>query len=78
MIRLASAHAKARLSHKVEETDAAKAVDLMSFALYHETVQDSDDVIHAGSSKDKLRHDDDDEGNSIDGRYVSASSSSDI
>ncbi|CAM9104625.1 unnamed protein product [Discosporangium mesarthrocarpum] len=37
LIRLASAHAKARLSHKVEETDATVAVDLLSFALYHET-----------------------------------------
>lgn len=37
LIRLASAHAKARLSHKVEEADAAKAMNLMSFALYHET-----------------------------------------
>lgn len=37
LIRLASAHAKARLSHTVEEADAAKAMNLMSFALYHET-----------------------------------------
>lgn len=37
LIRLASAHAKARLSQRVEETDAAKAMELMSFALYHES-----------------------------------------
>lgn len=43
LIRLASAHAKARLSHKVDEADAAKAVDLMSFALYHETASSLDE-----------------------------------
>lgn len=43
LIRLASAHAKARLSHKVEEADAAKAVNLMSFALYHETTASLDE-----------------------------------
>lgn len=43
LIRLASAHAKARLSHKVEEADAAKAMNLMSFALYHETTASLDD-----------------------------------
>ncbi len=43
LIRLASAHAKARLSHKVEEADAAKAMDLMSFALYHETTASLDE-----------------------------------
>eukprot|EP00903_Cladosiphon_okamuranus_P019662 g18075.t1 len=43
LIRLASAHAKARLSHKVEEADAAKAMSLMSFALYHETTTSLDE-----------------------------------
>lgn len=43
LIRLASAHAKARLSHKVEEADAAKAMNLMSFALYHETTVSLDE-----------------------------------
>eukprot|EP00752_Nemacystus_decipiens_P011885 g10538.t1 len=43
LIRLASAHAKARLSHKVEEADAVKAMNLMSFALYHETTASLDD-----------------------------------
>lgn len=43
LIRLASAHAKARLSHKVEEADAAKAMNLMSFALYHETTASLDE-----------------------------------
>ena len=37
VIRLASAHAKARLSHTVEaEPDCQQAMDILSFALYHE------------------------------------------
>ena len=56
----------------MEETDASKAVDLMSFALYHETVEDNDDIMHAGSVKEKSCQDDD--GDSIGGRYVSAAS----
>lgn len=64
LIRLASAHAKARLSHKVEEADAAKAMNLMSFALYHETTASLDeqqdensgdkDALHA-SNKQQIR-----------------------
>jgi DNA replication licensing factor MCM3 len=36
LIRLASAHAKARLSKVIEKQDADKAMSLMNFALYHE------------------------------------------
>ncbi|KAL7433317.1 hypothetical protein ACHAXH_002038 [Discostella pseudostelligera] len=37
IIRLASAHAKARLSHVVEaDPDVSAAMDILSFALYHE------------------------------------------
>lgn len=36
LIRLASAHAKARLSHDVEDCDVEVAVELMSFVLFHE------------------------------------------
>lgn len=59
----------------MEETDAAKAVDLISFALYHETAsslgaQDNDDMING--SKERSRQDDDEGGSSIGGRYVSA------
>lgn len=83
LIRLASAHAKARLSHKVEEADASKAVDLISFALYHETASslheqhdenaeaDDGDALRK-STRQRKQHapasDDDDEGNA---RYVS-------
>ncbi|KAG3114091.1 DNA replication licensing factor [Phytophthora idaei] len=36
LIRLASAHAKARLSKTIEAVDAEKAMSLISFALYHD------------------------------------------
>jgi DNA replication licensing factor MCM3 len=36
LIRLASAHAKARLSKTIETVDAEKALSLISFALYHD------------------------------------------
>ncbi|KAG7390813.1 MCM DNA helicase complex subunit [Phytophthora pseudosyringae] len=36
LIRLASAHAKTRLSKTIEAVDAEKAISLISFALYHE------------------------------------------
>ncbi|KAJ1659435.1 MCM DNA helicase complex subunit [Dispira simplex] len=39
LIRLATAHAKARLSHQVQEEDANAAKALLRFALYKETVQ---------------------------------------
>eukprot|EP00934_Nitzschia_sp_Nitz4_P001891 Nitzschia sp. Nitz4//scaffold11_size288233//168526//171028//NITZ4_000784-RA/size288233-snap-gene-0.26-mRNA-1//1//CDS//3329534104//1891//frame0 len=40
VIRLASAHAKARLSHVVEaEPDCEAAMNILSFALYHETAE---------------------------------------
>jgi DNA replication licensing factor MCM3 len=37
LIRVSTAHAKARLSPTVDEADAVKAVELLQFALYHET-----------------------------------------
>jgi DNA replication licensing factor MCM3 len=43
VIRLASAHAKARLSDKVEaKPDCEVAMDILSFALYHENVKTID------------------------------------
>lgn len=39
LIRLASAHAKSRLSKAIEEIDAEKAMSLLSFALYHDTFE---------------------------------------
>ena len=40
LIRLATAHAKARLSHKVEERDAGAAESILRFALFKEVVED--------------------------------------
>lgn len=40
LIRLATAHAKARLSHRVEERDAEAAESIMRFALFKEVVED--------------------------------------
>lgn len=52
VIRLASAHAKARLSHVVEaEPDVKVAMDILGFALYHENHQ-----VEGGSTPD-LRDD---------------------
>lgn len=38
LIRLATAHAKARLSTKVESVDAAAAIDLMQLSVYHKVL----------------------------------------
>ena len=40
LIRLATAHAKARLSHRVEQRDAEAAESIMRFALFKEVVED--------------------------------------
>ncbi|KAL8921328.1 MAG: hypothetical protein Q9172_004101 [Xanthocarpia lactea] len=40
LIRLATAHAKARLSHRVEERDAQAAEAILRFALFKEVVED--------------------------------------
>ena len=40
LIRLSTAHAKARLSHKVEERDAVAAESILRFALFKEVVED--------------------------------------
>lgn len=40
LIRLATAHAKARLSHRVEERDAEAAESILRFALFKEVVED--------------------------------------
>jgi len=56
IIRLASAHAKARLSMVVEaEPDVAAAMDILSFALYHENTQviGENDVVAAGQKRQR-------------------------
>ena len=66
LIRLATAHAKARLSHRVEEKDAEAAESILRFALFKEVVEDE------RRKRRKTRRADDGEGMSSD-----SSSSSD-
>ena len=69
LIRLATAHAKARLSHKVEEKDAEAAEAILRFALFKEVVEDErkkrrkvshTDAMSSDSSSDNDDDDDDD------------------
>ena len=66
LIRLATAHAKARLSHRVEEPDAVAAESIMRFALFKEVVEDERrkrrKVDRAAMSEDEDSSSDDDEG----------------
>ncbi|KAL7430988.1 hypothetical protein ACHAXM_002464 [Skeletonema potamos] len=60
IIRLASAHAKARLSMVVEaEPDVAAAMDILSFALYHENNQVIGENDVAAASKKRQREEPD-------------------
>lgn len=66
LIRLATAHAKARLSHKVEEKDAEAAESILRFALFKEVVEDERKkrrkVSHADAmSTDSSSNDDNDD-----------------
>jgi DNA replication licensing factor MCM3 len=57
IIRLASAHAKARLSHTVEaDPDVTVAMDILGFALYHEQTESS---ISQSMKRDREDNDDD-------------------
>ena len=47
MIRLATAHAKARLSPEVTEDDAKIAIDIVNFALYHESASETLESVFA-------------------------------
>jgi DNA replication licensing factor MCM3 len=70
LIRLATAHAKARLSNRVETKDAEVAEDIMRFALFKEVVKPErrkrrrvDEDVAMESSSDDSDNDDDDGGN---------------
>ncbi|KAG8526481.1 uncharacterized protein KY384_008681 [Bacidia gigantensis] len=58
LIRLATAHAKARLSHRVEEKDADAAESILRFALFKEVIEDE------RRKRRKTRRADDDDGTS--------------
>ncbi len=67
LIRLATAHAKARLSHRVEEKDAEAAESILRFALFKEVVEDERKkrrrVDRAPASDDESSGSDDDQDN---------------
>ncbi|KYK59657.1 hypothetical protein DCS_00791 [Drechmeria coniospora] len=67
IIRLATAHAKARLSNRVEEQDAAAAEAILRFALFKEVVEDESrkkrrrtHAVESGSSGDESPDDNND------------------
>jgi DNA replication licensing factor MCM3 len=68
LIRLSSAHAKARLSNNVEESDVEVAVDLVNFVLYGEISSPHDEIRNAtttneltGKKRNNKNRDTDDE-----------------
>jgi DNA replication licensing factor MCM3 len=69
LIRLATAHAKARLSHRVEVRDAEAAESILRFALFKEVVEDerrkrrkvNQTVISDNESSDENEGEDDDD-----------------
>lgn len=72
LIRLATAHAKARLSHRVEERDALAAESILRFALFKEVVEDErrkrrkttrEDAMSDDGSSSEEDDDDDVDGN---------------
>lgn len=78
LIRLASAHAKARLSNRVEEKDAEVAEGILRFALFKEVVEDErrkrkrarrSPNADAMSTDDESDSDSDDGGDGGDGAY---------
>ena len=66
LIRLATAHAKARLSHKVEEKDAEAAESILRFALFKEVVEDDRKKRRKVARPDAMSSDDDDSSSSDD------------
>ncbi|RKP07194.1 MCM2/3/5 family-domain-containing protein [Thamnocephalis sphaerospora] len=60
LIRLATAHAKARLSQTVEEKDAHAAHDILTFAIYKETVSEK------GAKRRRLNVGDDEDSSDAD------------
>ncbi|KAI1852483.1 hypothetical protein JX265_011118 [Neoarthrinium moseri] len=69
IIRLATAHAKARLSNRVEERDTTAAEAILRFALFKELVEDESKrkrrrtkAVESDSSSEESEDDDDDDG----------------
>ncbi|KAJ3131230.1 MCM DNA helicase complex subunit [Geranomyces variabilis] len=79
LIRLSTAHAKARLSHRVEKCDAELAVEILKFALYKEVKNNNGNKKKRGAKRVKVDNggsSDDDgsdsEESGSDGEYGSA------
>lgn len=82
IIRLATAHAKSRLSNCVEERDAAAAESILRFALFKEVVEESRKkrrrtatVDFASDTEESSGDDDDDDGGAFRGARSSQSTS---
>jgi DNA replication licensing factor MCM3 len=80
IIRLATAHAKSRLSSRVEERDAIAAEGILRFALFKEVVEESrkkrrkTQTVDFASSSDESSSDDED-GDEVDGTQTNRSAS---
>jgi DNA replication licensing factor MCM3 len=80
IIRLATAHAKSRLSNRVEERDALAAEGILRFALFKEVVEESrkkrrkTQTVDFASSSDESSSDDED-GDQANGTQASRSAS---
>lgn len=80
IIRLATAHAKSRLSNRVEERDAAAAEGILRFALFKEVVEESrkkrrrTTTVDFASDSEESSDDDDDEEGDDDGVFRGARS----
>ncbi|KAJ4156817.1 MCM DNA helicase complex subunit [Fusarium falciforme] len=82
IIRLATAHAKSRLSNRVEERDAVAAERILRFALFKEVVEDASrkkrrktQAVDSASSNEESSSDDDQDGTQADGTRSNRSTS---
>ncbi|KAF4971823.1 hypothetical protein FSARC_1426 [Fusarium sarcochroum] len=81
IIRLATAHAKSRLSSRVEERDAAAAEGILRFALFKEVVEDSrkkrrkTQAVDFASSSEESDSDDGEDGDQANGTQSNRSTS---
>ncbi|KKY36896.1 putative dna replication licensing factor mcm3 [Diaporthe ampelina] len=66
LIRLATAHAKSRLSNRVEERDAVAAESILRFALFKEVVEDESRKKRRRTTAQPLSSDSDDDSSSDD------------
>ncbi|KAJ4243569.1 MCM DNA helicase complex subunit [Fusarium torreyae] len=81
IIRLATAHAKSRLSNRIEERDAIAAEGILRFALFKEVVEDSrkkrrkTQAVDFASSSEESDGDDDEDGDQANGTQSNRSTS---